>query len=71
MPQKTYLEQLEEVQAAITLITTTGQSYTIDNRSMTRADLDKLTQRERYLIGMVNRELRGGGIRQRYGIAGR
>ncbi len=67
MAAKTYLAQLEEVQAAITQIVTTGQSYTLDNRSMGRADLDKLYTKERFLMGMVNREARGGGIRQRYG----
>jgi len=67
MAVKTYLVQLEEIQTAITQIIATGQSYTLDNRSLTRADLDKLTQREKYLLTMVNREARGGGVRTRYG----
>lgn len=65
----TYEAQLEEVQAAITTITTMGQNYTIDNRSLGRADLGKLVQRENWLRGMAAREARGGGIRQRYGTA--
>jgi hypothetical protein len=46
----TTLEQLEEVQAAISAIMTTGQSYSIDGQSFTRADLDKLTIRETMLL---------------------
>lgn len=64
---KTYSEQLDEVQAAITAIETTGvQSYSIAGRSLTKADLATLYEREKYLRAMADRESRGG-IRVRGG----
>lgn len=60
----TYTEQLEQVQAAITAVLTKGQSYTIDGRTFTRADLGALQEREQYLMPLAQRETRGGlGIR--------
>lgn len=69
MPTTTYQVQLESVQAAIAQIEQTGQSYSIDNRSLSRADLDKLYARETYLRGKAAREARGGGVRVRYGAS--
>lgn len=67
MATTTYQAQLESVQAIIAQIESSGQSYTIDNRSLTRADLSSLYTREKYLRGMAAREARGGGARVRYG----
>jgi len=63
---QTYAEQLEEVQAAIRAVQTRGQSYTIKDRSFTRANLRELYEREKYLRTMAGREERGGA-RIRYG----
>lgn len=65
MAVKTYLEQLEEVQLAISAIegdATTGgaQSYTINGRSVDRGDLKTLYAREQWLRKMADRETRGG-----------
>lgn len=49
MALKTTLEQLEEVQAAITAVMT-GQSYTIGDRALTRANLSALQAREEALL---------------------
>lgn len=54
MAIKTYAEQLAEVQAAITKIVEGGQSYTIKDRSYTRADLAVLYERESYLMNKVS-----------------
>jgi hypothetical protein len=62
---KTYTEQLEEVQAAITAIEGGSQSYTINGRSLERGDLDTLYKREAYLRTQVSRESAGGGARVR------
>lgn len=60
MAIKTYTEQLEECQTAISAVMT-GQSYSMPSgRSLTRADLGTLQDRERYLRDMVARENRGG-----------
>lgn len=67
MATTTYQEQLESVQAIIAQIESGGQAYTIDNRSLTRADLLSLYTREKYLRAMTAREARGGGVRVRYG----
>jgi hypothetical protein len=53
--------QLEEVQAAITAVLN-SQSYRIGDITYTRADLDKLTQREEVLLTRYNRENRGSAI---------
>lgn len=63
---KTAQERLDEVQAAITEITTRGQSYAIDGRRKDRGDLDALFAQERRLTLQVEREARGG-VRVRYG----
>lgn len=60
MAIKTYAEQLEEVQAAITKILTLGQSHSAESRSLARADLAALQDRELWLRAMVDRETRGG-----------
>jgi len=44
----TVAEQLEQVQAAITAVLL-NQSYTLDGRTVTRANLDALQRREEYL----------------------
>jgi len=49
----TYAEQLEEVQAAITAIITGSQAYSVSGRSVSKADLATLQQREKWLIRMV------------------
>lgn len=67
MTVKTYTEQLEEVQTAITAIVTGAQSYTINGRSLTRANLKDLRADEKYLRKMADRESRGGGARVRGG----
>lgn len=58
MAIKTTLAQIEEVQTAISSIMTGGQSYTLDGQTFTRADLDKLTQREKLLLSKYNAETR-------------
>ena len=50
---KTVREQLEEVQAAISAVMT-GQKYEIGGRSLSRADLDSLNEREAQLIKRAN-----------------
>ena len=53
MALKTVREQLEEVQAAITAVMT-GQKYEIAGRSLSRADLKALNEREEQLIKRAN-----------------
>ena len=60
MTIKTYTEQLEEVQAAISAIVTGAQSYSKGERSATRGDLKTLMAEEKRLRMMVNRETAGG-----------
>jgi len=55
MAVKTTLEQLEEVQAAITKVMG-GQSVNIDGITITRATLDKLSEREEILLRRYKRE---------------
>ena len=51
MTLKTTIEQLEEVQAAISNILTTGQHIEASfGRKLTMADLDTLTKREEMLL---------------------
>ena len=59
MAVKTTLEQLEEVQTAISAVMT-GQAYSIAGRALTRADLKALTEREAVLLARYNTETRGG-----------
>ena len=53
MAIKTTEEQLEEVQTAISKVMT-GQSYSIGGRSLTRADLKSLMEREEILLARYN-----------------
>jgi hypothetical protein len=62
----TTLQQLEEVQAAITAVMA-GQSYTFTDSNgnattVTRADLGKLTERETLLLDRYNTEQQGGSL---------
>lgn len=65
MAVESYTVQLERVQAAIAAIEGGAQSYSIGSRSLTRANLSELYEREERLLGKVARETRGGGIRVR------
>ena len=57
MALKTTLEQLEEVQTAISTILNGGaQSYTIAGRTFTRANLKDLEDREKRLQKQYNQE---------------
>jgi len=49
---KTYGEQLDAVQTAITAVET-SQSYEMDGRKLTRADLETLYRREESLISKI------------------
>lgn len=62
----TYTEELAQVQAAITAILERGQSYTIKDRQLTRANLAELLAERKRLQPLVAREARGG-VRMRYG----
>jgi hypothetical protein len=68
---KTYAQQLEEVQTAIGKIEGGAQSYTIGEggatRTVTRATLRDLYDREKFLRTMAARE-EAGGIRINYGL---
>ena len=55
MAIKTTLEQIEEVQAAITAIMSM-QSYTIAGRQVTKANLQSLHDRETMLLDRYRRE---------------
>ncbi len=41
----------------------TGQSYTVNNRSLTRANLSEIRGQIDYWEGKINKLSRGGGIR--------
>jgi hypothetical protein len=56
---KTYSEQLDEVQAAISAILSGAQEYEIAGRRWRGADLRTLQERERYLMGQARREQSG------------
>jgi len=60
MAIKTYTEQLEDVQTAITAIETNAQSYSIGGMTMAKARLESLYKREQYLRTMVGRETTSG-----------
>lgn len=60
MAVKTYAEQLEEVQAAISRLLADGQAWEQGQRSRTEARLAELHAREQFLRRMVAREARGG-----------
>ncbi|MGL4966150.1 MAG: hypothetical protein ACRC67_33325 [Inquilinus sp.] len=63
---KTNVEMLDEVQEAISAVMR-NQSYTIDGRTLTRANLKDLQEREETLLRRVNREA-GGGMRIRLAV---
>jgi hypothetical protein len=62
----TNAELLVEIDNAIQAVTQRGQSYTIDNRSYQRADLNTLYSMRKETIAAVARDDRGG-VRTRYG----
>lgn len=55
----TTLAQLEQVQTAITEILTSGQSYALGARALTRADLLVLQKREETLLNRYRTETAG------------
>lgn len=59
MAIKTYTEQLEEVQAAISAIESGAQEYQIGTRKLRRADINFLYKREEQLRAAVERETGG------------
>ena len=61
MALKTTLAQLEEVQAAITAITTGAQEVTIDGKRITYGNLDALYKREEILLARYKGEQGTGG----------
>ena len=66
MATYTYTEQLESVQDSIMKIEAGGQAYSIAGRSLSRADLEVLYDREKWLRGKVAQEARGAsGMRVR------
>jgi hypothetical protein len=67
MAIKTTLEQLEEVQAAISAVMS-GQTYSVAGRNVTRANLAELTKREEMLLARYRREQGTGGPAINIGI---
>lgn len=67
MALKTTLEQLEEVQAAISAVMH-SQAYSQDGRSLTRADLPALQEREKMLLSRYKAEQGTGGPAFNVGI---
>lgn len=55
MALKTTSEMLEEVQAAISAALL-GQSYTVNGQTVSRADLDKLQNMEKYYESKLSKE---------------
>ena len=55
MAIQTTLSQIEEIQLAITAVLN-NQSYTLDGRSVTRANLAALTERETLLLDRYYKE---------------
>lgn len=64
MTTESYQTQLERVQTAIAAIEGGAQSYSIAGRSLSRADLQTLYDREKWLRKMADRAT-SGGIRLR------
>ncbi len=60
MAIKTNLEQLEEVQAAISKVMS-GQDVTVNGNRFTRADLKALSDREAILLARYRSEQNTGG----------
>lgn len=67
MALKTTLEQLEELQAAITKVIA-GQEVTIDGMRITRANLKDMTDRETMLLARYKNERGTGGMTINVGI---
>ena len=66
MTIKSYTEQLEEIQAAITAILGGAQSYTVGQMTYERASLDTLLRMQERLMPLAVRETAGVvGIRVR------
>ncbi len=61
MAIKTTLEQLEEVQAAISALMTEGQSATIDGNTVEMANLPAMERREQTLLARYRTEQGTGG----------
>lgn len=66
---KTYEEQLEEVQQAITDVLTGAQDAAYNGQRVRKADLDMLQKREEWLTKQIALKRRGG-IRVRNGVPG-
>lgn len=66
MTIKTYQQQLEEVQAAISDILTGAQEANYNGQRVRKADLDMLQKREEWLVNKITSQKRGG-IRVRGG----
>lgn len=64
---KTYEQQLEEVQQAITEILTGAQEASYNGQRVRKADLDMLQKREEWLTKQIQTKQRGG-IRVRTGV---
>lgn len=69
MAIQTTTEQLEAVQTAITAVLS-GQSYTIDGRTFTRANLDSLQKREDKLKKEYNAEQGSKQAVQSFNLSG-
>jgi hypothetical protein len=70
MALKTTAEQLEEVQAAISKVMA-GQAVMVEGKSLTRADLKALTDREERLLARYKAETGTGGMAINYGVTRR
>lgn len=57
---KTYLEQLEEVQKAISDLLSGAQEASYNGQKVKKAELSQLVAYEKYLRQQVNKEKRGG-----------
>ena len=68
MALKTTLAELEEIQAAITAITTGAQEVTIDGKRITFGNLDALYKREEILLARYKAEQGTGGPAINIGI---
>lgn len=65
---KTYEQQLEEVQQAITDILTNAQEASYNGQRVSKANLEALQKREEWLTKQITNKQRRG-IRVRYGVA--
>lgn len=70
MAIKTNLEQLEEVQTAISLVMT-GQQVNVAGKNLTLADLEALSRREEILLRRYEAESVTGGPSINSGISRR